>query len=543
MVAPQPPPVLPPGSRLHGLSPKAIRDVVAAAQALDLGRADEADRHITGLLALYPQHPEVLRLLGGAQRLRGDALGAIATLQRACELRPGDALYLNTLGIALDDLGDYDAAIATLRRASTINPDLASVWYNLGLALVRSMRPADAAIALRRAVSLAPDNVNAQCVLADQIKATGDIDGAVAEYRRILTRHPHAGMAWWGLADIKTLRFDEADAAHIEQALRAPRVSDDDRIALGFALAKALEDHDHYANALDALSRANSLARTRYRWNAAGHAALVDATLTAFDPPPVAAPGTLGNEAIFIVSLPRSGSSLIEQVLASHSQVDGAGELPDLPLVLTEESRRRNQPLAQWAPAIGPDDWERLGRRYLERTAHWRERRPRFTDKLPGNWLYVGAIRAMLPGARIVIARRDPLETCLSCYRQRLTGNEYARTFADLAAYWRDFDRAARSWSALHRQSVREQSYEAFVADPEAQIRALLDFCGLDFEPACLAFHNTVRDVHTPSAAQVREPLRADTARAARYGSLLDPLRAALGMAPFSSANRTDNGQ
>jgi tetratricopeptide (TPR) repeat protein len=538
MVAHPPSPVLPPGSRLHGLSQRAIQAVVAAAQALDLGRADEAERHITGLLALYPQHPEVLRLLGGAQRLRGDVQGAVATLQRASELRPGDALYLNTLGIALDDLGDYDAAIATLRRASEINPDLASVWYNLGISLVRSMRPAEATIALRRAVALAPDNVNAQCTLADQIKATGDVAGAVAEYRRILARHPHAGMAWWGLADIKTRRFDPADIAHIEQALRAPRVSDDDRIALGFALAKAYEDEGRYADSLEALARANALARTRFRWNAEGHAALVDATLAAFDPPPAPAADKLGSEVIFIVSLPRSGSSLIEQVLASHSQVDGAGELPDLPAVLTEESMRRNQPLANWAPVASAADWERLGRRYLERTAHWRERRPRFTDKLPGNWLYVGAIRAMLPGARIVIARRDPLETCLSCYRQRLTGNEYSRTFADLAAYWRDFDRAARRWSTLHPQSVREQVHEALVAEPEAQIRALLDFCNLDFEPSCLDFHTTVRDVHTPSAAQVREPLRRDTARAARYGGLLDPLRAALGMPPFSPADR-----
>jgi len=538
MVVQPPSPALPPGSRLHGLSQKAIHDVVAAAQALDLGRADEAERHITGLLALYPQHPEVLRLFGGAQRLRGDAQGAVATLQRACELRPGDALYLNTLGIALDDLGDYDAAIATLRRASKINPDLASVWYNLGISLVRSMRPAEAAVALRRAVALAPDNVNAQCTLADQIKATGDIAGAIAEYRRILARHPHAGMAWWGLADIKTRRFDAADVAHIEQALRAPRVSDDDRIALGFALAKAFEDQGRYADSLEALARANALARSRFRWNAAGHTALVDATLAAFDPPPAQTSGSLGSEVIFIVSLPRSGSSLIEQMLASHSQVDGAGELPDLPLVLTEESLRRNQPLATWARIASAADWERLGRRYLERTAHWRERRPRFTDKLPGNWLYVGAIRAMLPAARIIIARRDPLETCLSCYRQRLTGNEYSRTFSDLASYWRDFDRAARRWSALHQASVREQTHEALVAAPEAQIRALLEFCGLDFEAACLDFHSTMRDVHTPSAAQVREPLRHDTARAARYGSLLDPLRIALRMPSFSLADR-----
>lgn len=539
MSAQSDPSALPPGSRLHGLSQSAIRAVLAAAQALELGRADDAERNVTALLAQYPTHPEVLRLLGAVQRLRGDTTNAIATLREACALRPGDALYLNTLGTALDDNGDYDDAIATLRRATEINADLASVWYNLGVTLMRSMQPVEAATALRRAMSLAPDNVNARYMLANQIKATGDVEGSIAEYRRILAQHPHAGMAWWGLADIKTVRFDNADIARLEHALQAPRVSDDDRIALGFALAKAFEDHGRYAESLGALARANALARSRYRWNAAGHAALVDETLAAFDHPTVAAPEQMGSEAIFIVSLPRSGSSLIEQVLASHSQVDGAGELPDLPLVLTEESRRRNQPLERWAAAATRQDWQRLGQRYLERTARWREQRPRFTDKLPGNWLYVGAIRAMLPGARIIIARRDPLETCFSCYRQRLTGNEYARTFADLAEYWRDFDRAAQRWTAMHPQHVREQSYEALVANPDAEIRALLTFCGLAFESACLDFHKTEREVHTPSAAQVREPLRSDTARAPRYGALLDPLRAALDLPPYAPAART----
>lgn len=527
-------PALPPDSRLHGLSQAAIRDVLAAARALELGRAAEAERHVTTLLALYPRHPEVLRLLGATQRLRGDAAGAVATLREASALRPRDALYLNTLGIALDDAGDYDAAIATLRAASEINPGLASVWYNLGVSLVRNMCPAEAVVALRRAVEIAPDNVNARFMLANQTKATGDIGGAIAEYRRILAAHPLAGMAWWGLADIKTVRLDDRDVARMERALQATNVADDDRVALGFALAKALDDEGRLAESLAALARANAVARTRQRWNAAGHAALVDAILAAFDPAPASAPDALGDGVIFIASMPRSGSSLIEQVLASHPRVDGAGELPDLPLVLTEESRQRNEPLERWAAKATPQDWERLGRRYLGRTARWRERRPRFTDKLPGNWLYAGAIRAMLPGARIVIARRDPLENCFACYRQRLTGNEYARTFADLASYWRDFDRATVRWHALHPLQVREQSYEALVADPEAQIRALLAFCGLDFDPACLAFHETEREVHTPSAAQVREPLRRDTARAPRYGALLDPLRAALGMPAYA---------
>jgi hypothetical protein len=151
-----------------------------------------------------------------------------------------------------------------------------------------------------------------------------------------------------------------------------------------------------------------------------------------------------------------------------------------------------------------------------------------FADKLPNNWYYIGAIRAMLPRARIVGCRRDPLETCFSCYRQLLHNNEYQRTFADLAAFWREFDTSLRLALAQHPANVHESVYEDLVADPERHIRRLLDFCGLPFDPACLAFHRTRRDVRSPSAMQVREPLRRDTARAPRYGALLDPLRDAL---------------
>jgi hypothetical protein len=201
--------------------------------------------------------------------------------------------------------------------------------------------------------------------------------------------------------------------------------------------------------------------------------------------------------------------------------------------VLTEESQRRGKPFPSWVVDATAEDWHRLGRRYLERTAHWRQQRPRSVDKLPYNWFYVGAIRAMLPGARIILARRDPLETCLSCYRQYLVDNDYTHTFADLAQFWRDFDRAARQWRELHPQHVREQQHEALLRNPEGEIRELLQFCELPFEAACLAFHSSARAVYTPSATQVREPLRRETARAARFGAALDPLRRALGLAPF----------
>ncbi|MBS0591704.1 MAG: sulfotransferase [Proteobacteria bacterium] len=528
-------------SRLHGLSANAIQSVVATAQALSLGRVDEAERIIAGLMPLHSDHPEILRLLAGTQSLRGHTSLAIQTLQRAIALRPGDALYLNTLGSTLIDDSRYDEAIATLRQACQLDPDLASAHYNLGLVLMRSMRVDESALALRRALALSPKiAVNAHAVLGDMYRAAGRVDEATKEYRAALARNPHAGMAWWGLADIKTQRLSDADLESLRGALRIAGASQDERVAMEFALAKALDERGMFADALAALARAHALARTRMRWDAAAHSRSVDALLDAFVPSPADATPPLGAEVIFIVSLPRSGSTLIEQVLASHSQVNGAGELSDLPMVLTEEAQRLGQPLPLLARRLTPADWARLGQRYLERTAHWRTRCPRFTDKLPGNWLYIGAIRAMLPGARIVIVRRDPLETCFSCYRQHLANNEYTRTFSDLAAYWRDFDRAATHWHTLHPTHVRENVYEDLVAQPEENIRALLDFCNLPFEPACLAFHKTEREVHTPSAMQVREPLRRDTARAPRYGALLDPLRAELGLPAFAATTKKD---
>ena len=519
---------VPPGSRLYGLDRNAIPHVVAAAQALESGRADEAARHIANAAANQPTHPEVLRLRAGIESLRGNNVEAIAAIRRAVEQRPRDALYQNTLGTILAEAGEYDAAIAALRRCCELQPGLAIAWFNLGVLLTRCVRHDEAIAALQQAVKLAPDHVAARALLADMLRVGNHAQEAIVEYRRILAQHPYAGMAWWGLADLKTIKFAEKDIEQLRAAMSDRRAGDDDLIAMGFAIAKAYDDHARYPESLAALAQAHALARKRKRWDASAFSALVSATDAAFTPQPAGSNEALGSGVVFIVSLPRSGSTLIEQILASHSAVEGAGELPDLPLVLAEESRRRGVAFPGWVSAMQPADWERLGRRYLERTSHWSLRRPVFTDKLPNNWYYIGVIRAMLPGARIIGCRRDPLETCFSCYRQYLHNNEYTRTFSDLAGFWRAFDRSLRRALAAHPTHVHESVYEDLLAEPETRIRRLLEFCGLPFEPACLEFHRTERDVRSPSAMQVREPLRRDTARAARYGTLLDPLRAAL---------------
>ncbi|MGH8157150.1 MAG: tetratricopeptide repeat-containing sulfotransferase family protein [Rhodanobacter sp.] len=507
-------------------------NIMIAGEALEVGRVDEAERRLADASASDPQHPEVLRMQAGIHSLRGRSQQAISTMRQALAQRPQDALYHNTLGTLLGSAGEFDAAIAALRHCCELQPDLALAWYNLGVMLTRSVRNDEAASALQRAVALAPDHMAARALLGDMLRTRGDTGEAVAEYRKVLAELPWAGIAWWGLADLRTERFTDDDIERMQAALQQPRASEDDRIATGFALAKALDDDGRHADSLVALTQANAIARRRQQWNADAFSTGITAIQQAFAPPPAAAAEPLGKEVIFIVSLPRSGSTLIEQILASHSSVEGAGELPDLPQVLGEESRRRGQPFPQWVRAMQPADWERLGRRYLERTAHWRPQRPVFTDKLPNNWMYIGAIRAMLPGARIIACRRDPLETCFSCYRQYLAGNEYTRTFDDLAAFWRDFDRSIRHWHALHPAQVFEHEYERLLADPEAHIRRLLDFCRLPFEPACVNFHENRREVRSPSATQVRQPLH-DTARAPRYGALLDPLRTALQLPPW----------
>jgi tetratricopeptide (TPR) repeat protein len=522
-------------TRLDGLTPEAIRCVVATANALDFGRVEEAEHHIVGALALFSDHPEVLRLMAGIQNLRGYRQAAIDGLRRAVALRPDDAAYHNTLGALLGENMELDAAIASLRRACELQPDFVPAWFNLGSLLMRSMHADESVAALRQAVALAPDHVQARVMLGQMLRASGQVGEAAAEYRRVIARKPDAGTAWWGLADLKTTKLGDIDIECMRQAMLMPGAHEDDLIAMGFALAKALDDQCRCAESLAMLAHAHARARARRLWQATEFSQWIDAILAAFTPPPAAAPQRLGEQVIFIVSLPRSGSTLIEQILASHSQVEGAGELPDLPQVITEELRRCRLAFPQWVQSMTPHGWERLGHRYLERTVHWQKRLPRFTDKLPNNWQYAGVIRAMLPGAHIVTCHRDPLETCLGCYRQFLTHNEYTRTFDDLASQWRDFDRATRHWRTLHPQRVYASVYEELVTNPETKIRELLAFCDLEFEPGCLEFHKTERDVHTPSAAQVREPIRRDTARSARYGALLDPLRQALGLSPFAS--------
>ena len=525
----------PPGSappsaqrRLADLTPEVARLLDRAGRTLQRRDAQGADPLLASARALAPDQPEVLRLSAVAAILQGRVGDAIAWLERALVACPDDPLLLNNLGSALSARGDAAGAVAAFRRASELAPQLAAAWYNLGKTLKLHGDSAGAHAALERALAIEPYHVAARVIYGDNLKALGRIDEAAAAYRAALGENPRAPHAWWGLANLKTVRFDAPDAAALATQFRDNPSAD--RAVLGFALAKALEDQERYPEALDVLHEANALRRRQQPWDAAAFSREVEAIAAAFATPiaPAGDPA-LGREAIFIASLPRSGSTLVEQILASHPDVEGAGEIDDLATVTGEASARANAAWPAWAAQASAEDWMRLGEHYLDRTARFRTVRPRFTDKALSNWRYLGAAAAMLPGAFFVHCRRDPVETALSCYRQWFNrGQAFSYSLDDIVAYWRDHERLMQVWKDRLPGRVFTVDHEALLAEPAATVRALLDFLGLPFDASCLEFHRNERSVRTASAAQVREPLARQTGRAASYGALLDPLRRAI---------------
>ena len=515
------------------MSSVAANHLRGAATALAAGDVQAAELAVFAARISAPDHPESLRW-AAAVLLRQQRLSEAADcLRQALALLPDDCEMLFDLAVAANELADHATALASLRRAADCAADTAT-WMRLAMEFDRQGYQEDALQCADVVLATAPTDVAAMLQRGRCLHALGDTAAASAQFRAVLVRDPDSAAAWFSLLDQKTLRLDPTELEALIHAERRPGREADDQALVSFALGKAYEDAGRPSDAFQTLARANTVARGQRPWDAVQFSKQVEAVREKFARPVAAAGSAQGREVIFVVGLPRSGTTLIEQVLAAHSQVEGASELPYLYRVVGEESNRSKRAFPDWVQDAQPADWQRLGEQYLHLSARWRTSKPIATDKLPANWMLAGAALAMLPGARIVALHRDPMETCWSCYKQ-LFGKDlvgFAYDFPSIAAYWRDFERLSRFWAQQYPASFRIQRYEEFVADPEGQTRALLDFCGLPFDSACLRFHEAQRSVRTASAAQVRQPLRKDTARTAAYGPLLDPLRELLSAKP-----------
>jgi tetratricopeptide (TPR) repeat protein len=378
--------------------------------------------------------------------------------------------------------------------------------------------------------------------LAYALQTLGRIDEAVAVYRRAIECGPGFGEAWWSLANLKTFQFAEEEIAAMETGLTAPALVSEDRLHLHFALGKAFEDRGEDNKAFDHYRQANALRAAELRYDPAKVTALVEETERAFSPDLLksrAGAGCGAPDPIFILGMPRAGSTLIEQILASHPLVEGTAELPEMiPIARSLEPDERDFAEGAWnrypqiLTELPGERLKELGKLYIERTRAYRHTdRPFFTDKLPNNWIHVGLIRLILPNAKVIDARRHPLACGFSNFKQHFArGQEFSYDLERFGRYYRDYVRLMRHFDAVAPGTVHRIVHEQLVADPEPEIRRLLDYLDLPFDEACLRFHETKRPIRTASSEQVRRPITTEgTEQWRRFEQWLGPLKSGLG--------------
>jgi tetratricopeptide (TPR) repeat protein len=503
------------------------------------------------------------QLMEAALALHDNRLSDAEPLLRAhLKADPFDVAAIRMMAELAGRIGRYRDAENLLRRALDLAPDFGAARANLATCLYRQNKPADAIAELDLVLIEDPENIGHSNLKAAALGRIGGFDEAIelyetvlkgapnqpkvwmsyghmlktvgrqadgiAAYRRALDIQPGLGEVWWSLANLKTVKFTPGDISGMQSALQGD-ISDEDRFHLDFALGKAFEDIRDHATSFAHYAAGNTLRRTKIDYDADDTTRFVDACIRLFTPEffeQRRGQGYPAPDPIFILGMPRAGSTLVEQILSSHSQVEGTSELPDIPAI----ARTPEYPLN--LPSLTAETLHDLGQSYLDRTRIQRKTdRPFFIDKLPNNWVHAGFIHLILPNARIIDARRHPLGCCFSNFKQHFAkGQAFSYDLTDMGRYYADYVRLMAHIDHILPNRVHRVIYENIVDNTEAETRALLAACGLDFEPATLEFHKTERAVRTASSEQVRQPIFRDgTEGWQAFETYLDPLKAALG--------------
>jgi len=518
-------------------------DLLKAAVAMNEGQIDQSEAMLKARLERLPDDPATLRLLGELNWRRGDMTPALALVERAVESAPGFDLardFLIRLLLQSNNLPDALAHAEILTQSPVKNAGhdliLASVLVRLG-DQERACEIYEGLLAQKA------DQPQLWQNLGHALKTLGKQADAVHAYRQAVTHQPTMGEAWWSLANLKTVTLDADDIIVMEDALKTlePDAASrqEDVFHLHFSLGKAYEDMKDDAASFHHYDQGNRLRRTMVRHDADAFSAEVAETARTFSATFIAGMGEggcLAPDPIFIVGLPRSGSTLVEQILASHSQVEGTMELPEMMMIASRLQSRVDEggfpDFRTMIASLSKADRLRLGQEYIDRTrVHRKTERPLFIDKLPNNWQHVGLIHLILPNAKIINARRHPIGCCYSAWKQHFArGQTFSYDLADLGRYYRDYVAHMAAFDDAMPGRVHRVIYEQMVADTQSEVSHLLDYLGLPFEDACLAFWKNDRAVRTASSEQVRQPIFTDAVdHWKRFEVWLTPLTEALG--------------
>jgi tetratricopeptide (TPR) repeat protein len=433
----------------------------------------------------------------------------------------------------LIDNGKNNEAIATFETVLSLRADDDDAYFGLGRAYMHIGDIASAADAYRKSIELNPDLPGSHMSLAHMLKTLGNQADALTHYRKAIQLKPDLGESYWSMANLKTCRFEQAEIDAMEEQIQSDSLSSQSRVNLEFALGKAYEDAKDYTLAWQHYHEGNQQKRMQVDYDPVEHELHLQKIAEVFSAELVSAHRTSGHPEegpIFVVGLPRSGSTLVEQILASHSQVEGTAELPNIATIAEGTSRYRHDGLSypQTAMVLTARDFAAYGKEYLQQVAHHRvEGAPFFIDKMPNNFMYIGWIKLTLPNARIINTRRYPVDSCLGAYKQLFAkGQTFTYDVFELSEYYRSYVDIMNHWHEVLPGEVLDVHYEDTVTDLESQVHKILDFCGLPFEEPCLRFHETKRAVRTASSEQVRQPIyKGALGRWKQYGEAMDTWR------------------
>ena len=507
--------------------------LLQAAMAMNENRLHDAEPLLRQHLKADPFDVAAIRMLAELAGRIGRMKDAEALLRRAIELAPNFVPARSNLAIVLYRQNRAEEAIAELETLAAISPnDVAH--DSLKAAAKGRLGDYEEAIELYGSVlDRFPGQPKIWMSYGHLLKTVGQQAQSVTAYRRALEIAPALGEVWWSLANLKTVSFDDADLDVMRAGLERTDISSEDRFHLHFALGKAFEDRKQAEPAFHHYAEGNRLRAAEletHERNVSRHVAAAKALFTPEFFASRAGQGCLAGDPVFILGLPRAGSTLLEQILSTHSQVEGTMELPDIPHIAAQLGT-----IDQWPErlaAASPDDLRRMGETFLERTTIQRKTgKPFFIDKLPNNWIHVGLIHLILPNARIIDARRHPMACCFSNFKQHFArGQGFTYDLTDIGRYYADYvDLMAHFDQVLPGRVVRV-FHENMVEDSAAEIRHLLDALGLPFEEACLRFWENDRAVRTASSEQVRRPIfREGTDQWRMFDPWLGDLKAALG--------------
>ena len=501
-----------------------------------------AEERVRQYLRAAPTDPVAMRLLAELGTRMGEYEDAEVILAHCRQFNP-DFLparfdYAELLGKRFHFAEGLEEAEALL----AIEPDNSQFRMQRANFLLQTGDVAAALADYDQLASADPGHALVSLTRGHALKTLGDLPAAIAAYRRAYAIRPDFGDAYWSLANLKTYRFDDAEIAAMTAQEAAPATALDDRIHLCFALGKAFEDRGDYEQSFGFYQRGNALKQRELGYRPEMVSNEVARQIAHCTPALFAAKAGSGcerDDPIFIVGLPRAGSTLLEQILASHSEVEGTMELPDIMAIARRFNGRQRHGEADAYPAnlagVSRDELTALGQTYIDSTrVHRREGRPRFIDKMPNNFRHIGLIHLILPNARIIDARRAPLACGFSLFKQFFAqGQDFSYDLAHIGRYYTDYLDLMDHWDRVLPGQVLCVRHEEVIDDLEGQVRRMLDFCGLPFEQGCIDFHRNARAVRTPSSEQVRRPINRDgTEQWRNFAPWLEPLRSELARRP-----------